>query len=128
MTRTTSQLWTIVNENESCRDRGVGYGAPIGLAAGRRWRPRTVRRAIGKALDALRRLDGCFVNDGVPGAGVPLCRVHFEEWDWVRVNFDGDFSTAQAAVRATISRFEGDGTGASVGFSLSSSTVMGRHC
>jgi NAD(P)-dependent dehydrogenase (short-subunit alcohol dehydrogenase family) len=87
-----------------------------------------VGRAMGETLDALGRLDACFVNAGVPGAGVPFAEFTFEEWRRVmRVNLDGAFSTAQAAVRVMKAQFERDGTGGSIVFSSSGSAVEGQQ-
>ena len=88
--------------------------------------------AVGRAMDVtvgeLGRLDGCFVNAGVPGAGVAFVDFTFAEWRRVmRVNLDGAFSTAQAAVRVMKAQFERDGTGGSIVFSSSGSADQGQQ-
>src|SRR5262245_45202990 len=45
----------------------------------------------------------------------------------MRVNLDGAFSTAQAAVRAMKAQFERDGTGGSIVFSSSGSAFQGQQ-
>ncbi len=88
--------------------------------------------AVGRAMDVtvgeFGRLDGCFVNAGVPGAGVAFVDFTYEEWRRVmRVNLDGAFSTAQAAVRVMKAQFERDGTGGSIVFSSSGSADQGQQ-
>jgi hypothetical protein len=88
--------------------------------------------AVGLAMDetvgALGRLDACFVNSGVPGAGIPFVDFTMEEWHRVmRVNLDGAFSTAQAACRVMKAQFERDGTGGSIVFSSSGSAFQGQQ-
>jgi NAD(P)-dependent dehydrogenase (short-subunit alcohol dehydrogenase family) len=88
--------------------------------------------AVGAAMDetvsTLGRLDACFVNAGVPGRSMPFVDFTMEEWRRVmRVNLDGAFSTAQAAVRAMKAQFERDGTGGSIVFSSSGSAFQGQQ-
>ena len=88
--------------------------------------------AVGRAMDetvgTLGRLDACFVNAGVPGAGIPFVDFTYDEWRRVmRVNLDGAFSTAQAAVRAMKAQFARDSTGGSLVFSSSGSADEGQQ-
>lgn len=88
--------------------------------------------AVHDAMDAtvaeLGRLDACFVNSGVPGAGIPFVDFTMEEWHRVmRVNLDGAFSTAQAACRVMKAQFEREGTGGSIVFSSSGSAFQGQQ-
>jgi NAD(P)-dependent dehydrogenase (short-subunit alcohol dehydrogenase family) len=88
--------------------------------------------AVNAAMDAtvgeLGRLDACFVNSGIPGAGQAFVDFTMDEWRRVtRVNLDGAFSTAQAAARAMKAQFERDGAGGSIVFSSSDSANMGQQ-
>jgi NAD(P)-dependent dehydrogenase (short-subunit alcohol dehydrogenase family) len=87
-----------------------------------------VGRAMEQTVGELGRLDACFVNAGVPGAGMAFVDFTMDEWRRVmRVNLDGAFSTAQAAVRVMKAQFERDGRGGSIVFSSSGSAIMGQQ-
>ena len=86
-----------------------------------------VGRTMAETVEAMGRLDSCFVNAGVPGGGIPFVDFTMDEWRRVmRVNLDGAFSTAQAAVRVMKAQFEREGTGGSLLFSSSGSAFSGQ--
>jgi len=87
-----------------------------------------VTAAMDETVGVLGRLDACFVNAGVPGGGVPFVDFTMDEWRRVmRVNLDGAFSTAQAAVRVMKAQFEREGRGGSIVFSSSGSAFEGQQ-
>lgn len=87
-----------------------------------------VHAAMDETVGTMGRLDACFVNAGVPGAGVPFVDFTMEEWHRVmRINMDGAFSTAQAACRAMKAQFEREGVGGSIVFSSSGSAFQGQQ-
>lgn len=70
------------------------------------------------------RVDSCFVNAGVGGKAESFVSMTDEEWHRVlRVNLDGAFYTAQAAVRAMVAA----GAGGSLVFTTSGSAYFGQQ-
>lgn len=87
-----------------------------------------VLAAMDETVGQMGRLDACFVNSGVPGAGIPFVDFTMDEWRRVmRVNMDGAFSTAQAACRVMKAQFEREGIGGSIVFSSSGSAFQGQQ-
>ena len=67
-----------------------------------------VNATMGKTLDAMGRVDGCFANAGVTGRrSKSFLDIDAEEWRRVMsVNLDGVFFTYQAALRHMVERSE----------------------
>ena len=83
-----------------------------------------VEAAMDESVAAMGRVDAVFVNAGVGGQAPSFVGMTNEEWERVmRVNLDGAFHTAQAAVRHMVSR-EGGG---SVVFTTSGSAKYGQQ-
>ena len=80
--------------------------------------------SMAATVDALGRVDSCFVNAGVGGKAPSFVGMTDDEWHRVlRVNLDGAFYTAQEAVK----RMVGQGTGGSVVFTTSGSAYFGQQ-
>ncbi len=83
-----------------------------------------VEAAMDESVAAMGRVDAVFVNAGVGGQAPSFVGMTHGEWERVmRVNLDGAFHTAQAAVRHMVSR-EGGG---SVVFTTSGSAYYGQQ-
>jgi hypothetical protein len=83
-----------------------------------------VADAFARTVETLGRVDSCFVNAGVPSHAPSFLEMTPEEWDRVmRVNLDGAFYTAQAAVRHLVDR----GAPGSVVFTTSGSAYFGQQ-
>jgi len=83
-----------------------------------------VRTAMAESVSSMGRVDSVFVNAGVGGQAPSFVGMTADEWRRVmRVNLDGAFYTAQAAVRHMVSR---DG-GGSVVFTTSGSAYYGQQ-
>ena len=83
-----------------------------------------VEASFTATLEALGRVDSCFVNAGVGGQAESFVSMTDDEWHRVlRVNLDGAFYTAQVAVRSMVSA----GTGGSVVFTTSGSAYFGQQ-
>jgi NAD(P)-dependent dehydrogenase (short-subunit alcohol dehydrogenase family) len=75
-------------------------------------------------VDALGRVDSCFVNAGVGGQAPSFVGMTEDEWHRVlRVNLDGAFYTAQEAVKQMVAQ----GDGGSVVFTTSGSAYFGQQ-
>ena len=87
-----------------------------------------VQAAMQETIAELGRVDSCFVNAGVGGRAPSFAEMTLDEWRRVlRVNLDGAFYTAQAAVRHWVARWgEGDETGGSLVFTSSGSAFLGQ--
>jgi NAD(P)-dependent dehydrogenase (short-subunit alcohol dehydrogenase family) len=82
-----------------------------------------VEATLAATLEAMGRVDSCFVNAGVGGKAESFVSMTDDEWRRVlRVNLDGAFYTAQAAVRAMVTA----GNGGSVVFTTSGSAYYGQ--
>jgi len=82
-----------------------------------------VEATLAATLEAMGRVDSCFVNAGVGGKAESFVSMTDDEWHRVlRVNLDGAFYTAQAAVRAMVTA----GNGGSVVFTTSGSAYYGQ--
>jgi NAD(P)-dependent dehydrogenase (short-subunit alcohol dehydrogenase family) len=82
-----------------------------------------VEATLAATLEALGRVDSCFVNAGVGGKAESFVSMTDDEWHRVlRVNLDGAFYTAQAAVRCMVAT----GNGGSVVFTTSGSAYYGQ--
>jgi NAD(P)-dependent dehydrogenase (short-subunit alcohol dehydrogenase family) len=82
-----------------------------------------VQEAFATTLDALGRVDSCFANAGVSGAGQAFLDMTADEWHRVmRVNLDGAFFTLQEATRHMVAR----GGGGSLVVTTSGSSVQGQ--
>jgi NAD(P)-dependent dehydrogenase (short-subunit alcohol dehydrogenase family) len=80
--------------------------------------------AVGEVTERFGRLDACFVNAGVGGRAQSFLEMTDDEWRRVmRVNLDGAFHTAQAAVAAMVER----GEGGSLVFTTSGSAYFGQQ-
>jgi NAD(P)-dependent dehydrogenase (short-subunit alcohol dehydrogenase family) len=80
--------------------------------------------SMAATVDALGRVDSCFVNAGVGGKAPSFVGMTDEEWHRVlRVNLDGAFYTAQEAVKRMVEQ----GTGGSVVFTTSGSAYFGQQ-
>ena len=83
-----------------------------------------VEASFAATLEALGRVDSCFVNAGVGGQAESFVSMTDDEWHRVlRVNLDGAFYTAQVAVRSMVAA----GTGGSVVFTTSGSAYFGQQ-
>ena len=84
---------------------------------------------MAETVGELGRVDSCFVNAGVGGQARSFQEMTDEEWHRVlRVNLDGAFYTAQAAVRHMVQRFDaGDAAGGSLVFTSSGSAFFGQQ-
>ena len=83
-----------------------------------------VEASFAATLEALGRVDSCFVNAGVGGQAESFVSMTDDEWHRVlRVNLDGAFYTAQVAVRSMVVA----GTGGSVVFTTSGSAYFGQQ-
>ena len=83
-----------------------------------------VTESFAATLDALGRVDSCFVNAGVGGKAESFVSMTDDEWHRVmRVNLDGAFYTAQIAVQHMVSR----GDGGSLVFTTSGSAYFGQQ-
>ena len=83
-----------------------------------------VDRAFAETVQALARVDACFVNAGVSGRGGAAGFVNMTTAEWRRVmsvNLDGAFFTLRAAARHTVER----GGGGSLAVTSSLSAIMG---
>lgn len=80
-------------------------------------------------VEALGRVDSCFVNAGVGGQAPSFVGMTEEEWRRVlRVNLDGAFYTAQeAAKHMAARRASGDTAGGSIVFTSSGSAFFGQQ-
>ncbi|HEX9257934.1 MAG TPA: SDR family NAD(P)-dependent oxidoreductase [Acidimicrobiales bacterium] len=82
-----------------------------------------VDASFAATVDALGKVDSCFVNAGVPGRAPSFLEMTEDEWRRVmRVNLDGAFFTAQAAVRHMVGR----GGGGSIVTTSSGSAYQGQ--
>ncbi len=73
----------------------------------------SVESTFAATLERFGRVDGCFANAGVGGAGTSFTDISLEEWHRVtRINLDGVFLTLRAAARHMVAR---GGGGALVG-------------
>lgn len=82
-----------------------------------------VEATLTATLEAMGRVDSCFVNAGVGGKAESFVSMNDDEWHRVlRVNLDGAFYTAQAAVRSMVAA----GNGGSVVFTTSGSAYYGQ--
>ncbi len=67
-----------------------------------------VEDAFAATVAAMGKVDSCFANAGVAGAGVRFTEMTLDEWRRVtRVNLDGAFLTFRAAARHMVERGEG---------------------
>lgn len=83
-----------------------------------------VEVSFAATLEALGRVDSCFVNAGVGGQAESFVSMTDDEWHRVmRVNLDGAFYTAQVAVRSMVTA----GNGGSVVFTTSGSAYFGQQ-
>ncbi len=87
-----------------------------------------VESSFAATLEALGRVDSCFVNAGVGGRATSFLDMSADEWRrLMRVNLDGAFFSAQAAVRHMVERHRaGDESGGSVVFTTSGSAFFGQ--
>lgn len=75
-------------------------------------------------VEAMGRVDSCFVNAGVGGKAPSFVEMSAEEWHRVlRVNLDGAFYTAQEAVKQMVAQ----GDGGSLVFTSSGSAILGQQ-
>lgn len=83
--------------------------------------------AMAETVDALGRVDSCFVNAGVVGQGVSFLEMTSDEWHRVlRVNLDGAMYTSREACRHMVERWQdGDRRGGSFVFTSSGSAFLG---
>jgi hypothetical protein len=82
-----------------------------------------VEAAFAATVEALGRVDSCFVNAGVGGHAESFVSMTDDEWHRVmRVNLDGAFYTAQVAVRHMVAA----GNGGAVVFTTSGSAYYGQ--
>jgi hypothetical protein len=76
-------------------------------------------------VEALGRLDSCFVNAGVGGKAPSFAEMSEDEWHRVlRVNLDGAFYTAQEAVKQMVAQSP---QGGSIVFTTSGSAFYGQQ-
>lgn len=88
-----------------------------------------VDAAMAESIEALGRVDACFVNAGVGGQAASFLEMTTDEWRRVmRVNLDGAFFTARAATRHMVDRHRaGDALGGSLVFTTSGSAYFGQQ-
>lgn len=83
-----------------------------------------VDESFAATVNALGRVDACFVNAGVGGKAESFVSMTDDEWQRVmRVNLDGAFYTAQTATKHMVSR----GDGGSLVFTTSGSAYFGQQ-
>jgi NAD(P)-dependent dehydrogenase (short-subunit alcohol dehydrogenase family) len=81
--------------------------------------------SMAATVDALGRVDSCFVNAGVGGKASSFADMSEDEWHRVlRVNLDGAFFTAQEAVKQMVAQ---DPRGGSIVFTTSGSAFYGQQ-
>ncbi len=81
--------------------------------------------AMAATVEALGRVDSCFVNAGVGGKAESFATMSEEEWHRVlRVNLDGAFFTAQEAVKQMTAQSP---QGGSIVFTTSGSAFFGQQ-
>jgi len=82
-----------------------------------------VQAAFARTVAELGKVDSCFANAGVAGAGQSFLEMSADEWRRVmRVNLDGAFFTLQEATRHMVAR----GEGGSLVVTTSGSSVQGQ--
>jgi NAD(P)-dependent dehydrogenase (short-subunit alcohol dehydrogenase family) len=82
-----------------------------------------VQAAMDQVVSDLGRVDSCFINSGVSGMSSSFLNVTAEEWHRVmRVNLDGAFFTAQAALRVMVAQ----GDGGSIAVTTSGASMQGQ--
>lgn len=104
------------------------HGVPVFAAVCDVGDQEAVESSFAATLDALGRVDSCFVNAGVGGKAPSFLEMTAEEWRrLMRVNLDGAFFTAQAAVRHMVERHRSDdASGGSLIFTTSGSAYFGQ--
>jgi NAD(P)-dependent dehydrogenase (short-subunit alcohol dehydrogenase family) len=82
-----------------------------------------VTNAMAQVVTELGRVDSCFINSGVAGMSRSFLDVTPDEWHRVmRVNLDGAFFTAQAALRQMVAQ----GDGGSIAVTTSGASLQGQ--
>ncbi len=87
-----------------------------------------VEDAFARTLARFGRVDACFANAGVGGAGMPFIETTADEWRRVlRVNLDGVFFTFRAAARHMIDRGGGGSLVATSSLASIEGVARGEH-
>ncbi len=123
-------IWgTNADKNAAARDRLTAYGRPVVDLVCDVGDHDAVIASFAATVEALGRVDSCFVNAGIGGRAPSFVGMSDEEWHRVlRVNLDGAFYTAQEAVRHMAARHAGgDTAGGSVVFITSGSAKFGQQ-
>ena len=123
-------IWgTSADRNATARDRLSAYGGKVVDLVCDVGDHEAVIASFAATVEALGRVDSCFVNAGIGGRAPSFVGMSDEEWHRVlRVNLDGAFYTAQEAVRHMAERHAGgDTAGGSVVFITSGSAKFGQQ-
>jgi len=118
-------IWgTNAAKNQAAREQLARHGGPVLDLVCDVGEQDQVDASFAATVEALGRVDSCFVNAGVPGRAPSFLEMTADEWRRVmRVNLDGAFFTAQAAVRHMVDR----GGGGSIISTSSGSAYQGQQ-
>lgn len=123
-------IWgTNPDKNDAAVDRLGEHGADVASIVCDVGDDAAVDAAFAETLAAFGRVDSCFINAGVGGQAPSFVEMTNDEWRRVmRVNLDGAFYTARAAVRHMVDRHaDGDEAGGSLVFTMSGSAYYGQQ-
>jgi NAD(P)-dependent dehydrogenase (short-subunit alcohol dehydrogenase family) len=119
-------IWgTNPSKNAAAADRLRALGNPVLDLVCDVGDHEAVIASMTSTVDALGRIDSCFVNAGVGGRAPSFVGMTEDEWHRVmRVNLDGAFFTAQEAVKQMVAQ---DPQGGSLVFTTSGSAKYGQQ-
>ena len=123
-------IWgTNAAKNEAARERLEAHGGQVLDLVCDVGDHEAVIAAFAATVEALGRVDSCFVNAGVGGRAPSFVGMTEEEWRRVlRVNLDGAFYTAQEAAKHMVARHAGgDTSGGSIVLTSSGSAFFGQQ-
>lgn len=87
-----------------------------------------VEAAFSATVETFGKVDSCFANAGISGAGTPFVEMTIDEWRRVlRVNLDGVFFTLRAAVRHMVERGEGGSLVGTASLAAIEGAARGEH-
>jgi NAD(P)-dependent dehydrogenase (short-subunit alcohol dehydrogenase family) len=122
-------IWgTNESKNDAAAEQLAEYGGDVLAVRCDVGDADAVEAATEEVVGELGRIDSCFVNAGVGGQASSFLEMSRDEWRRVmRVNLDGAFFTAQAAVRHMVQRHGAGDPGGSVVFTTSGSAEFGQQ-
>jgi len=123
-------IWgTNATKNAAARERLADHGSPVLDLICDVGDHDAVVASFAATVEALGRVDSCFVNAGVGGQAPSFVGMTEDEWHRVmRVNLDGAFFTAQEAAKHMVARHAaGDAAGGSIVFTSSGSAYFGQQ-